>query len=307
MRVIITGGTGLIGRALVEALAHQDYEIIVLSRDPALAAHLFYQLEVEHIQTVGWDAQTAQGWGNLINQESALVNLAGASPAHWRWTKAYRERILESRLHAGEALMEAMEWYGPPAVLVQASAAGYYGDRGQELLTEASSPGQGFRAEVCQAWEASTARATARRCILRTGLVLDAHAGAFPPLQRFAQLLGRQLGDGGQWIPWIHKEDVVKAIQFLIEHRQLSGPFNLCAPEAATNQEFLRVVRHLLRRFPVFPAPALVLRIFLGELSTVVLDSQHMLPQRLIETDFRFAYPRLEEALRHLLQEPEDS
>ena len=170
MRVIITGGTGLIGRALVQALAHQDYEIIVLSRDPALAARLFDQLGVKHIQTVGWDAQTAQGWGSLINRESALVNLAGASPAHWRWTKAYRERILASRLHAGEALMEAMERYGPPAVLVQASAAGYYGDRGQELLTEASSPGQGFRAEVCQAWEASTARVTARRCILRTGL-----------------------------------------------------------------------------------------------------------------------------------------
>src|SRR5579885_3576797 len=303
MRVIITGGTGLIGRSLVALLAQGNYEIIVVSRQPALAAQKFRQQGLTSVRGVEWDAQTAHGWGALINRDSAIINLAGASPAHWRWTRAYRAHILESRLHAGRAVMQAMERYGPPAVLVQASAAGYYGDRGQELLTEASSPGQGFRAEVCRAWEASTANAQTRRCVLRTGFVLDTQAGAFPAFQRFAGLLGSHMGSGQQWLPWIYKADVARAIQFLIEQPALSGPFNLCAPEVVTNREFLRSVRRVLRRFPVFPLPAFVLRALLGELSTVVLDSQRLLPQRLLEAGFPFGHPQLDEALRHLLQE----
>ena len=301
MRVIITGGTGLIGRSLVQLLAPQGYEIIVLSRRPALADQMFHRQRLTSIQIVGWDARSALGWGELITNESAIVNLAGATPAHWRWTRSYRTHILESRLHAGEAIMQAIERYGPPKVLVQASASGYYGDRGQELLTEASLPGQGFRAMVCQKWEASTVHAQTRRCLVRTGLVLDTHEGAFPPLLRFAQLLGSRLGDGQQWIPWIHKADVARAIQFLLEHQTLSGPFNLCAPEAVTNEELLRITRQLLKRFPLFPLPAVALRVLLGELSTVMLDSQHLLPQRLMEANFRFEYSQLEQALHNLL------
>ena len=301
MRVIITGGTGLIGRSLITLLARQDYEIVVLSRDPAQAAQMFQQQGLKTIRAVGWDARTAQGWGELITGESAIVNLAGASPAHWRWTPAYRARILESRLRAGAAVMQAIERYGPPGVLVQASAAGYYGDQGQQIVTELSPPGQGFRAQVCQAWEASTAQATTRRCILRAGIVLDTHVGAFPPLLRFARLLGSRLGDGQQWIPWIHREDVARAIQFLIEQPALSGPFNLCAPEPATNRDFIRAVQRVLKRFPIFPVPALALRVLLGELSNVMLDSQRLLPQRLMKANFQFNYPQLEQALRHLL------
>ncbi len=303
MRVIITGGTGLIGRSLAQLLAPQGYEIIVLSRHPASAAQIFHQQRFTNIRTCGWDARSAQGWGELITSESAIVNLAGATPAHWRWTRSYRARILESRLHAGEAVMQAMARYGPPKVLVQASASGYYGDRRQELLTEACPPGQGFRARVCQKWEASTAHAQTRRCVVRTGLVLDTREGGFPPLLHFAQLLGSQLGDGQQWVPWIHKVDVARAIQFLLEQRMLSGPFNLCAPEAATNRELLHTVRQALKRFPVFPLPAIALRILLGELSTVVLDSQHLLPQRLTEANFQFQYSQLGQALHDLLRE----
>jgi uncharacterized protein len=197
--------------------------------------------------------------------------------------------------------MQAIERYGPPQVLVQASASGYYGDRGQEILTEVSSPGRGFRVKVCQEWEASTAHAQTRRCVMRTGLVLDTHEGAFPPLLHFAQLLGSQVGNGQQWIPWIHKADVAKAIQFLLEQRMLSGPFNLCAPQAVTNRDFLCTVRHVLKRFPLFPLPAFALHVLLGELATVMLDSQHLLPQRLTEANFQFEYPQLNQALSHLL------
>jgi uncharacterized protein (TIGR01777 family) len=137
---------------------------------------------------------------------------------------------------------------------------------------------------------------------VRTGLVLDTKAGAFPPLLRFAQLLGSQIGDGQQWVPWIHKRDVARAIQFLLEHQLLSGPFNLCAPEAVTNRELLYTVRQVLKRPSVFPLPTVALRALLGELSTVMLDSQHLLPQRLIEANFQFEYPQLKQALYNLLR-----
>lgn len=303
MRIIITGGTGLIGRALVRLLAHENHEIIVLSRHPTPATQMFHRQGLTNIQVVGWDAQTAQGWGELIERESAIVNLAGASPAHWRWTRAYRARILQSRLRAGETVMQAIERYGSPEVLVQASASGYYGDRGAEHLTETSSSGQGFRAEVCRAWEASTAHARTRCCILRTGFVLDTHEGIFPAFLHFARLLGSQLGDGQQWLPWIHKEDLARAIQLLIEQKTPSGPFNLCAPQAVTNRDFLSQVSRVVQRCPVFPFPAFALRILLGELATVVLDSQRLVPQRLAEAHFLFKYPRLDQALRHLLRE----
>jgi uncharacterized protein (TIGR01777 family) len=301
VRVIITGGTGLVGRSLCWTLVQQGHEIIVLSRDPAPAAHAFQRMGLTSVKIMGWDARTADGWGGLIRSDSAIVNLAGASPAHWRWTKTYRARILESRLHAAGAVMQAMERYGSPDVLVQASAAGYYGDRGQELLTESSPAGQGFRAEVAQAWETSVVTARTRCCLLRTGLVLDAHAGIFPPLQRFVQLLGSRLGNGEQWIPWIHVEDAARAICFLLEQRTLSGPFNVCSPEAVPSHEFLRATRRTLRRFALVPLPAPSLHLLLGELSTVLLDSQHLVPQRLLEARFAFHYSSLDQALRQLL------
>lgn len=303
MRVLITGGTGLIGSTLTHLLALQGYEVIILSRFPKQAAQLFSRQGWPQIQTVGWDATSAQGWGELLTNECAIVNLAGATPAHWRWTRAYRARILESRLSAGRAVIQAMERYGPPAVLIQASASGYYGDRGQELLTETSLPGQGFRARVCQEWEASTASAPTRRCLVRTGLVLDLHAGAFPPLVQFARVLGSHVGSGYQWLPWIHRVDVARAIQFLLAQRQLSGPFNLCAPEGVTNRAFLRAVQAVLQRPPLFPLPAFVLRAALGELATVMLDSQYLVPERLTEATFQFAYPTLSQALSQLLRE----
>jgi len=142
--------------------------------------------------------------------------------------------------------------------------------------------------------------------VLRTGFVLDTSAGAFPPLLRFARMLGSRLGDGQQWLPWMHKADVARAIQFLIEQRTLSGPFNLCAPDPATNRDFLRAVRRELKQFPLFPMPAFALRVLLGEMSSVVLDSQRLLPQRLVERQFQFDYPRLDEALRHLLRKSDE-
>lgn len=302
MRAVVTGGTGLIGRALVATLAQHGYTCIVLSRTPDRAAQTFRSLGLASIQTVGWDARTPAGWGHLVSGKSALINLAGATPAHWRWTQAYRERMLESRLCAGEAVLRAISRYGPPAVLVQASASGFYGDRGDEVLTEESGPGTGFRAEVCQAWEDCTAHAGTRRCVIRTGIVLNPHAGAFPPLLRFARIGGKRLASGTQWVPWIHLADVARAILFLIEHRALAGTFNVCAPEPATNETLLDAVRQLERRSGVISVPAAAMRMLLGELSCVVMDSQRMAPARLLAAGFQFTYPQLSPALRNLLR-----
>lgn len=299
MRVIITGGTGLIGSALVELLAPQGYEVIVLSRNPISALRQFSQMK--HIQVVSWDARTSGGWGHLITAECAIVNLAGASPAHWRWTSHHKVRIRESRLDAADAVMQAIKRYGPPQALIQTSASGYYGSRGDETLTESSPPGRGFRAEVCQEVEAAVASIRSRCCIVRPGIVLARDVGAFPPLLLFARMLGRQLGDGRQWIPWVHIRDVARAIQFLIEQPDLSGPFNVCAPAPATNGEFLRAVRRVVRRPGVFTLPAALLQVALGEEATVALDSQRILPQRLLASGFAFDYPHLEQTLRQLL------
>jgi uncharacterized protein len=301
MHVIITGGTGLIGTALVELLAPPGYEIVVLSRDPVLAIRHFNQMK--HVQIIGWDARTDEGWGHLITAESVIVNLAGASPAHWRWTSRHKARIRESRLNAVDAVMQAIARYGPPEALVQASASGYYGNRGDETLTESSPPGRDFRAEVCQEIEATVAAIAgcSRCCVVRPGIALARDAGAFPPLLLFARLLGRQLGDGRQWIPWVHIRDVARAIQFLIEQRALSGPFNISAPAPATDRELLRAVHRVLRQPGVVTLPAAVLRAALGEEAAVVLDSQQLLPERLLDSGFTFAYPELGQALRHLL------
>ncbi len=306
MRVIVTGGAGLIGSAFVEDLARHHDEVVVLSRSPELARRHFAARGLAgRLQIARWDARTASGWGHLISGDCALVNLAGATPAHWRWTAAYRRRILESRLHAGEAIRHAVERHCPPAALVQASAAGYYGDRGQEFLTEASAAGDGFRADVCCAWEASTQAvggAATRHCILRTGFVLDAHAGIFPSFLRFACATGVRLGTGEQWMPWMHISDVAAAIRFLLAQPHLSGPFNLCAPGLVTNREFLLHVRRAVRRPALLAAPESLLRLGLGELSTVVLDSQRLLPQRLTDAGFQCVYPQPEQAVAQLLQ-----
>ena len=301
MRVIITGGTGLIGTALIAALLPHSHEVIVVSRNHQHATQWLKCQGLAGVQVVQWDGASAQGWGHLITPESAIVNLAGATPAHWRWTTAYRRLILESRLHAGEGIMEAIARFGPPAVLLQASASGYYGNRDDTILTETSAMGKGFRAEVCQKWEAATANRDIRRCVLRTGIVLAKRAGAFPPLRLFAQLLGRQLGSGQQWIPWVHLDDVIAIMIFLLMNSELVGPFNLCAPEPITNRDLMRTMQHIMNHPGIFPLPKPILRMCLGEMATAVLDSQRMIPQRLMEHQFPFTYSQVSSALQQLL------
>jgi uncharacterized protein (TIGR01777 family) len=301
MAIIITGGTGLIGRALVANLAADGHEVVLLSRTPERATGLPAGARAE-----GWDGRTATGWGHLADGAKAIVNLAGESIAAGRWTAERKRHISESRLNAGRAVVQAVEAAThKPHVVIQASAVGYYGPRGDEEVTEETPPGNDFLAQVAVEWEGSTAPVEAlgvRRAIIRSGVVLSSAGGALPPLLLpFKLFAGGPLGHGQQWFPWIHVADEVGAIRFLIEDQAASGPFNLTAPHPLTNAEFSRVLGRVLRRPAIMPTPAFALRLLFGEMATVLLDGQRAAPRRLLGLGFIFRLPEAEAALRDLL------
>jgi uncharacterized protein (TIGR01777 family) len=300
MRVIVTGGTGLIGRALSIDLIEDGHEVVVLSRRPERATRLPAEVRVAR-----WDARTAKGWAPLADGASAIVNLAGATIARL-WTVQHKRRIRESRLNAGRAVVQAIERATvKPRVLIQASGVGYYGPRGDEEITEEATPGEDFLGQLAVEWEACTAPVETmgvRRATIRSGAVLSTEGGALPPmLLQFRLFAGGPLGDGGQWLPWIHMSDQVRAIRFLIETEAAHGPFNLVAPDSLTNAGFGRVLGRVMRRPSFMPVPAFALRLLAGEMSTVLLDGQRAVPRRLLDLGFTFRFPDAEAALTDLL------
>jgi uncharacterized protein len=308
MRIIITGGTGLIGSALAASLIADQHQVIVLSRSPDRDHGLPTGVEV-----VGWDARTAAGWGHLADGAGAIVNLAGANLAGEgffpsRWTDERKRLIRDSRLNAGRAVVEAVEAAAQkPAVLVQASGVGYYGPHGDELLDESTPAGGDYLARLAaEDWEPSTAPVEAmglRRVIVRSGAVLSAEEGALPRLVLpFRLFVGGPMGSGRQWFPWIHLADEVAAIRFLVDHEQASGPYNLTAPDPSTNAQFARTLGRVLGRPSLIPLPGFALRLAFGEVSSVLLEGQRAVPRRLLDLGFRFRYPDAESALRDLLK-----
>ncbi len=310
MRVIITGGTGLIGRALADSLAKDSHEVIILSRRPGRPVSL-----PEGVRMQYWDGKTADNWGDLVNEAGAIVNLAGEPIASFkvmelltsRWTPARRRKILESRRDAGRAVVEAVRRAKKkPGVVIQSSAVGYYGPRGDEIITEQAEAGDDFLARVCQEWEDSTEaveKAGVRRAIIRTGLVLSDKGGVLPiQMLPFRLFLGGPIGSGKQVYPWIHLDDEIAAIRYLIDDRNAEGAFNLSAPNPATNAEFGRVLGKVMGRPAAFPTPGLPLRLALGEMASLVLEGQRAVPQRLLEVGFEFKFTDLEAALTDLLK-----
>lgn len=307
-RVIITGGSGLIGRALTADLADDGYEIIVLSRTPEDVRNL-----PAGARAVGWDSETAKGWAELADGATAIVNLAGASLAGegffpTRWTSERRRIILESRLQAGSAVADAVRRAGSkPGVVIQASAIGYYGPRGDEVISEGEEPGDDFLARVCVDWEDCTAEVEkhgVRRAIIRSGLVLSTQDGSLPRVMLpYKLFVGGPFGDGKQWWSWIHLHDEVRAIRFLIDTAEAEGAFNLTSPNPLTNDAFGRILAQVMGRPHLIPVPAFAMRALFGEVASVVLEGQRVLPRRLLDLGFEFAYPQLEPALRHLFRQ----
>jgi len=308
MRIIITGGTGFIGRALAADLAGAGYELIVLSRNPARATGLPSGVRAER-----WDGRTAAGWGGLADGARAIINLAGENlsggsfpPA--RWTRERKALIRQSRLDAGAAVTAAVAAaVAKPRVVIQSSGIGYYGSRDDKLLTEADAPGDGFLARLTVEWEASTAAVAGqgvRHVSIRSGVVLSPREGALKQLLLpFKLFAGGPLGSGRQGFSWIHPADEVAAIRFLLENERVAGPFNLCAPEPLGNAEFARLLGKVRGRPSWLPVPGFALKLALGEVASMVLDGQRALPQRLLDVGFRFRFPDAESALRDLLGE----
>jgi uncharacterized protein (TIGR01777 family) len=293
MRVSITGATGLVGSALVPALVRDGHDVARVGRSSRAQ--------------VRWDPDTGHVDPEAVAGRDAVVHLAGESIAAGRWTEARKARILESRSRGTRVLAEAAARADPrPDVLVCASAIGFYGDRGGEVLTEASPAGRGFLAEVCRAWEdaCSPAREAGIRVVhLRFGMVLSPRGGALARmLLPFRLGAGGVVGSGRQWWSWVAQDDVVGAIRHALVTPPVDGPVNVAAPNPVTNAEFTSTLGRVLRRPTLVPVPALAARLAFGEMAdALLLASARVLPRRLEETGFAFRHPLLEGALRHLL------
>ncbi len=298
-RILVTGGTGFIGRALVRELDEAGYDVVVLTRSPAAGA-------AGRARFQEWDGRSSIGWAESASGALGIVNLAGANIGSGRWTKRRRQAIIQSRIRAGEAVVEAVERAAvKPGLLVQASAVGFYGFRREGDLEESSSRGDGFLAEVAELWEQSTRRIEefgVRRVIIRSGVVLGRDGGAFPKLLRpFRFFAGGPLGRGRRFLSWIHLRDEIRAIRYLIERREAAGVFNLAAPRPVRQKEFARLLGRVLNRPAWLPVPDFVLKTVLGAMAgETILADQAVLPARLLSAGFTFDFPEMEPALRDL-------
>lgn len=302
MKVIITGGTGLIGQALTADLAADNHEIIILSRDPdTFAGTLPKGASLQQ-----WDAQSADGWGHLADGADAIINLAGAGIADERWNKKRKALILDSRVNAGQAIVAAVRAASKkPAVVVQASAVGYYGAQRDAVLTEKAPAGDDFPAEVSKQWEPATAEVEmmgVRRIIARFGVVLSNDGGAFPRMVKPIRMgVGGRIGSGDQWLSWIHIDDVVRALRYLITAPKAVGVYNITAPAPVTNATFVNTVGNVINRPTLLPVPGFAMKALFGEMAHVLLTGQRVVPARLTDTGFQFRFPQIDNAARDLL------
>lgn len=300
MKILIAGGSGLIGRALTQSLLENGHEVFVLTRRPA-SARL-----PQAAKAISWDGQTVGDWLHVLEQSDAVITLAGQTLASWPWTGTKKQRFFDSRVRPALVLAEACGMASHrPKVFVQASAIGYYGPRGDLPVKETDSPGKDLGARICQQAEAASKPVEMlgiRHVSLRTAVVLAKESIILKLMALPVRLfMGGPLGSGTQGFSWIHIADEVAAIRFLLENEQAEGAFNLSSPEPLSNAEFTKILAKVLRRPYWLPVPAFLLRLVLGEMSTLVLEGQFVLPERLQKLGFRFRFPRAEEALRDLL------
>ncbi|MFI9610336.1 TIGR01777 family oxidoreductase [Streptomyces sp. NPDC052023] len=293
-RIAVAGASGLIGSALVRSLTADGNEVVrLVRREPRAADEIRWDPEGEYV-----DADGLAGC-------DAVVNLAGAGVGDRRWTEAYKAKIRDSRVLGTATLARAVAGLPArrrPRVFVGGSAIGYYGDTGERAVDEQAPPGRGFLPELCVEWESAAAPARdagVRTVYTRTGLVVSRDGGACGRLfPLFSAGLGGRLGDGRQYWSFVSLHDEVAAIRHLLDREDLSGPFNLTAPEPLTNREITEAMGRVLRRPTLFAVPSPVLRAALGEMAGDVLGSQRVVPKRLLESGFSFAFPGIEGAIR---------
>lgn len=296
MKIAIAGGTGFIGSALCTRLLERGHSLIMLTRSNSRTSHAPNQ------KWVTWDPPSPGAWEKVIDGSDGVINLAGEPIVGKRWTEAQKEKIRTSRVGTTRALVTSIAKAGEkPEWLINGSAVGYYGPRGDEAITEESGPGSDFLSRTCTEWEVEAKKAEdhgLRVVWLRTGIVLGANGGALakmvPPFKLFA---GGPLGSGKQWMPWIHLEDEVGLIEFLMENPDAHGPINATAPNPVTMKEFCKTLGKVLHRPSWAPVPAFALRILLGEMANMLLTGQRALPAEAQRLGYTFRYPTLPEAL----------
>jgi len=301
MKILMTGGTGLIGSALTASLKKDGYQISVVSRTPDRVG--------AGLNAISWDLDKIT---QEINTSNIVINLAGesiagASPLSMRWTDSRKIRIRSSRTQAGKILLQAIQQSTRrPEILIQASAIGYYGNLGEQPAVESTPPGTDFLAEICQSWEDSTSgveQLGVRRIVTRFGLVLSRDGGLLPLLALpFFFNLGGPLGSGIQPMSWIHIADVIQSYRYFINNASTHGVYNLTAPTPVQNRIFSTALARSLNRSCWLKIPASILRSALGEASTLALDGREVLPRRLLESGFNFQFKLIDNALKNLYQ-----
>jgi uncharacterized protein (TIGR01777 family) len=300
MKVLISGGSGLIGSALTKYLIEKGDSVIILTRYPekqAISEHLEYHF---------WDGKSPGEWQSAIEIADAVINLAGENIGAGRWTENQKKKIIESRTNAGKVISNAIRLANKkPEVLIQASGIGIYGTSQNEKFDEYSPLGNDYLSDVGKKWEESSRGIEdigVRRVILRTGVVLDLNRGAFPKMYLpFRLFVGGKIGSGNQWISWIHLEDEIRIIYQAIHEQDLNGPINATSPNPVTNAEFGKTISMVANRPYWIPVPAFGLRLILGEMSTLVLDGQHVISRKLFDYGFKFNFPSLPAALTSIL------
>jgi uncharacterized protein len=298
MSIVIAGATGFIGRELVEALVKEGRRVFALTRDPNRLPASWKGT----VEGLAWNGRGSGSWRSALEGCEAVVNLAGENIGEGRWTAARKKRILDSRLESAHALVAAMRAASKrPKRFVSASAVGYYGDLPEGEADESAPAGRGFLADVCRQWEQAALEAETLgvpTAVARFGVVLSARGGALPRMALpFKLMAGGRAGSGRQWLSWVHRDDAVAAVRFLIDRPDMTGPVNVVAPEPARNADFSAALGRALRRPVWAPAPAFALKAALGEMSDMILEGQRVLPTRLEQAGFRFRFPDADAAL----------
>ncbi len=296
MKIFITGGTGLIGTALITSLLKKGHQVVVHTRNVEKASGKFGN-DVSYSSSLDVS--------DSLDGYDAVINLAGESIAGGRWTEKRKDALSNSRLRMTQKLAALIKnSQNPPKVFISGSAIGYYGAQGDNVITEESGFHDEFTHRLCKQWEAyamEAQRSDTRVCILRTGIVLSSQGGMLskmaPP---FKMGLGSVLGKGNQYISWIHIDDMVRAIIFLLENTEVQGVFNMTSPNPVTNKEFSYALARSLNRPCFFKIPALLISAAMGEASTLLLDGQRAIPKRLEEIGYTFSFPNIDEALKNI-------
>ena len=295
MKVLIAGGTGFLGTALTKALSRDGHDVSILTRRPPRKP-----------KEIQWDGNTTTGWGDIVNEMDAVVNVTGYGLEHWPWTRRQKQKFEDSRVLPGRALAAAVQSASRrPRVFLQTSGINRYGLRGEGLADESTPAAGDFLAQLTVKWEDATKPLEdlgVRRVIARNAVVLARADGLFPLMVLAPRLFfGGTFGDGRQAMPWIHVTDHTRAMQFLLENESAHGPFNLISPQPTSSAEFMRAVTRALRRPYWFHVPKLLLRLVLGEMNVLLTEGRYSQPKRLMESGFSFAFGNLEAAMQDLL------